>query len=139
MQIYHSYIFVNLHLSIHIYFTRRYAYEASDEEMSETKLAEHTVATIHALEARQLTGAVTAPAPFFVAVGFHKPHGTLSLSLSVCLSVTISLCRSLSHCLCRCSPMDSTQALLGLLSEPHSNTRAAPLQANRRPQHRHAV
>ena len=99
MQIYHSYIFVNLHLSIHIYFTRRYAYEASDEEMSETKLAEHTVATIHALEARQLTGAMTAPAPFFVAVGFHKPHGTLSLSfcvplchyLSVSFSVTLSL------------------------------------------------
>ena len=40
--------------------------------MSETKLAEHCVATIQTLEARRRSAA--GAAPFFVAVGFHKPH-----------------------------------------------------------------
>jgi iduronate 2-sulfatase len=45
-----------------------YAFPVEDEEMTETMLAQHTVDTITNLSATKL------PHPFFLAVGFHKPH-----------------------------------------------------------------
>lgn len=45
-----------------------YAFPNADEEMTETKLAQNAVDTIANLSARAL------PPPFFLAVGFHKPH-----------------------------------------------------------------
>jgi iduronate 2-sulfatase len=45
-----------------------FAFPNRDEEMTETMLAQHTVDTIANISASsQLT-------PFFLAVGFHKPH-----------------------------------------------------------------
>lgn len=45
-----------------------YAFPNTDEEMTETMLAQHTVDTITNLSSSKL------PHPFFLAVGFHKPH-----------------------------------------------------------------
>ena len=45
-----------------------FAFDVEDEVMTETMLAEHGVQTIANLSKGELT------APFFVAVGFHKPH-----------------------------------------------------------------
>jgi arylsulfatase A-like enzyme len=57
-----------------------YAFDVDDEAMGETQLALHIVSTIKNLsDTAMLAAAETAtdappPAPFFVAVGFHKPH-----------------------------------------------------------------
>ena len=45
-----------------------YAVDVPDEQMTETMLAEHAVDTLRNLSPHAL------PAPFFVAVGLHKPR-----------------------------------------------------------------
>ena len=47
-----------------------YAFDVPDEQMTETMLAQHAVDTLRNLSTHAL------PAPFFVAVGFHKPRKT---------------------------------------------------------------
>ena len=59
-----------------VFRSRRYAFPNKDEEMTETMLAQHTVDTIANLSSSKL------PQPFFLAVGFVRLHGPLSLSLS---------------------------------------------------------
>jgi arylsulfatase A-like enzyme len=52
-----------------------YAFDVEDEEMSETQLAEFAVKTIQNLSAAAAdSGAGGLSKPFFLAVGFHKPH-----------------------------------------------------------------
>ena len=45
-----------------------YAFPVEDEAMTETMLAQHTVYAIGNLSKE------ASPPPFFLAVGFHKPH-----------------------------------------------------------------
>ena len=54
-----------------------YAFDVDDEQMTETMLAEHAVDTLRNLSTHAL------PAPFFVAVGFHKPRKRNGLPTTV--------------------------------------------------------
>ena len=103
-----------------------YAFPNTDEEMTETMLAQHTVDTIANFSANEL------PHPFFLAVGF------------------VSLSRLLVDALVtRADPWPSVAAqttravvcsgsLLGPVSKRYHQPRPASVQTDRRAKHRHA-